>query len=517
MTTYEEEEQSASNILPAFFRYKFHLMIAIPVLVMLAVTVVMLIPPIYRSTGVIMVETQQIPTELVQSTVTGAAAQQIKVIGQRVMTREKMLNITKSYDYFGLKDADPLKENAILEAFKNNVEIEVTSARSGRRAVAIGFNVSFNSDSPSIAKAVATDLTRLFLEENVKARTERAEETTQFLQSEAEKMKVELERIEAEVAEFKRANKDALPEHLDLYVNMREDIRKSLSSIEEAISSTDYQIRLLQNQMSLSQAQSGGEGPIDSELLRMKEEYRKLSLKYQPEHPDLVELRQSIEALESGGGSQTDAIIGDSSVNLSLRSQIAELTSKREKLEQEKQTAIAKLEDTEARIIKIPQIERGFTAINRNYQTVLRQYQSLQAKAQSAAMAESLEEEQKAERFRLLEAPLLPIRPHKPERLKLLGAAVVFSIGFPIGIVLVIGFLDKSVRSSESLERIIGAPTLVDIPEISTQEELDHRRKMLILVFGGGILFAAIAVAGVHFLYMPLDVLINKFMLRLGS
>ena len=184
---------------------------------------------------------------------------------------------------------------------------------------------------------------------------------------------------------------------------------------------------------------------------------------------------------------------------------------------QEKQSASEKLADTESRIIRIPQIERDFTAINRNYQTVLRQYQSLQTKAQSAAMAESLEEEQKAERFRLLEAPLLPIKPHKPERLKLLGVAVALSIGFPLGIVFLIGFLDKSVRNSELLESIIGAPTLVEIPAISTKEELEYRRKMLLLVFGGGLLLIAILVAGIHLLYMPLDVLVNKFILRLGS
>ena len=51
------------------------------------------LPPVYRSTGTILIEQQEIPVELVRSTVTSYADERIQVIGQRVMTSANLLGI----------------------------------------------------------------------------------------------------------------------------------------------------------------------------------------------------------------------------------------------------------------------------------------------------------------------------------------------------------------------------------------------------------------------------------------
>ena len=508
-----EEEQFPANIIPALKRHKVHLVLAIVPLLVIGLAIVLLIPPVYRATGYIMVETQQIPTTLVKSTVTSAATEQIDVIRQRVMTREKIIGIIKKYNnYFAFDESDPIQQSSIINSFRNNVEIQITSAKSGYTTVAIGFSVSFDSDRSDIAAKVATDLVKLFLNENLKARTERASETTEFLKAEAEKMRLQLEKTEKELADFKNQNKESLPEHLNLYVTMREEARKNLSGVNESILENENQIQLLKNQLSLSTDQ-GSKIEGANELSKLIDEYNRLSLEYQPNHPDLILLREKIDAFEKGAVQNSPY---RSQSEILIQSQILNLESKRERLQNEKKIASDKLSDLENRIIKIPQVERGFTVINRNYKTVLEQYQSLQAKAQSAEMAESLEQEQKAERFILLETPIQPTSPYKPNRKKLLVLAFAASFGLPIAVVVLLGFLDKSIRSGDAVTRELGSAPLIEIPFIRTEEEIKKLKRHTVYFVLSVILVFILGILIFHFAVIPLDVFVVKAMSRFG-
>src|SRR6476620_11815730 len=58
---------------------------------------VMLWPPTYQSEGKILVESQQIPVDLVRPTVTATGSERVATIQQRVMTRDNRLKIADKY------------------------------------------------------------------------------------------------------------------------------------------------------------------------------------------------------------------------------------------------------------------------------------------------------------------------------------------------------------------------------------------------------------------------------------
>src|ERR1700710_3329687 len=62
--------------------------------------VALLLPATYSSEGKILVQSQQIPTELVRPTVTSAAQERIQVIEQRTMTRDVLLAIVDKFKLF---------------------------------------------------------------------------------------------------------------------------------------------------------------------------------------------------------------------------------------------------------------------------------------------------------------------------------------------------------------------------------------------------------------------------------
>ena len=58
------------------------------------------LPSVYQSTGVILVEAQEIPEDLVRSTVTGFAERRIQVINQRVMSSANLRRIVDRFDLY---------------------------------------------------------------------------------------------------------------------------------------------------------------------------------------------------------------------------------------------------------------------------------------------------------------------------------------------------------------------------------------------------------------------------------
>ena len=66
----EDDVKTLGDYLSIAWRRKFHILIPFIVVLLITVATVLLLPPVYKSTGTILIESQQIPKELIQSTVT---------------------------------------------------------------------------------------------------------------------------------------------------------------------------------------------------------------------------------------------------------------------------------------------------------------------------------------------------------------------------------------------------------------------------------------------------------------
>jgi hypothetical protein len=168
---------------------------------------------------------------------------------------------------------------------------------------------------------------------------------------------------------------------------------------------------------------------------------------------------------------------------------------------------VEELKKFEARVMAAPRIEQEYSMLMRDYENARVNYKEVKDKQMQAELAKSLESDQKGERFTLIEPPLLPEQPFKPNRPAILTLGVIASVAGGVGNVAMREILDKGVHGARAVLAITGAPPLAAIPYIATAS--DRRRRVLRIfawVFGivGG-LSAALAV--LHFFVMPLDVL----------
>jgi len=210
--SYDDEVDRSYLLRPGFYwelvkrRWILFIIPVVPILVV-GLAIAALWPATYLSEGKILVQSQLIPTELVRPTVTNAAQERIQVIEQRVMTRENLLAIADKFQLFPTQRS-LMSPTQLVDAVKKNVKIEpfedpLAFKRVRSENPTIIFTVGFEYGNPQAATQVANELVTRILSEDLRDRTSRATDTTQFLTKEVQRLQAENSAIEAKVAQAK--------------------------------------------------------------------------------------------------------------------------------------------------------------------------------------------------------------------------------------------------------------------------------------------------------------------------
>ena len=495
------------------------------VVLLISIAVAIATPPTYRATGTIMVESPQVPENVIPNPLRNQLDNRIDTIMQRVMTRESLLQIANKYGLF--KDSarsktteeliDKLRKRIVVEA----VDSSDTILNNQRGQPTISFTLSFEDRHPEIAFQVDSDLITIFLNQNIKMRNEGAADTTAFLTQQAEALKLKVDRMEQKIAEYKKQNKDALPEQLTLRMTMLSRAENDLQEVERDYRSTKEDIRALN--VELTAAKQGivvGNQPDQPQSLpALKAEYEKLSAIYTAAYPDVRILKRKIEAMEKASDTPVSGIAALDSSNLAeyrIQTKIASDNARLSSLEQQRRMLQDKIAENENAMIKTPQVEQGLSILTRDRDTAEAKYEELHNKQMNAKMAQDLESENKSERFTLLEPPILPQKPIKPNRMKIFMLGFFLAIVSSGGTIMAWESIDKRIRGAEALANVLGYRPLVVIPYLPIQEECERRkrlRKLAIIISAVALIAVLVAL---NFMYMPLGEMFVKILARLG-
>ena len=310
----EQEAKGFRDYLDSFRRRRKQLLWTMAVILALSISVAFGLPPVYRSTATILIEEQEIPPELVRSTVTSYADQRIQMISQRVMTRSNLRAIIDKFNLYQDERRYKTTEE-VLELMQDDVNMDIVNAevvdpRSQRPTQAtIAFTLSYDSRSPQTAQRVANELVSLYLTENVKSRTEKAEETSDFLTQEAQRLRTKLDDLENKLAQFKERNVANLPELMQLNLQLMDRTERDLQNVETQIRTLEERKFYLQGQLAQIDPAAplysmGGDKLLDAEsrLKVLQTQLISASATYAPDHPDVVRLKREIEALQRETG-----------------------------------------------------------------------------------------------------------------------------------------------------------------------------------------------------------------------
>jgi uncharacterized protein involved in exopolysaccharide biosynthesis len=294
-------------------RRKWMLIAAVSGLVVTLLMAVFL-PAYYRSSGTILIEQQELPIELVRSTVTSYADQRVQTISQRVMTTKTLLDIIQRYDLYPERMQRDTREELITrmrdDIKLNMISADVIDPRSGMpREATIAFSVSYTNRSPDKAVKVANELTTLYLNENITERTRLAQDAASFLKDEGDRLSAHIQELEEQLAKFKEKSGDSLPELQQLNLQMLDRTEQDLRQQQAHLSSLDDQRVYLEAQLAQVKPNSAlmsdtGEriqSPADR-LKTLRSKMASARALYAEDHPDIIRMKREIAGLEAEEG-----------------------------------------------------------------------------------------------------------------------------------------------------------------------------------------------------------------------
>jgi len=303
-------------------RRKLELLIPFALILAASIALAYTLPPVYRSEATILIERQEIPEELITTTVTGYVQEHVEGLKQQILTHDNLWRIANEFNlYPGELRAEnrqeivsSMEESALVEM----VEVETSDPEESTQTsiATIAFTVSFAASSPEKAQQVAAKLSSLFLKKNREARVVHTEEVTDFLGKEAKRLSTEIAQYERKLAAFKQKNVNQLPELSGLNMKLYEQTEVDLERVEEEIQALETSQLALQSQLAITEpykpiiTEDGERLLTGSErLTALTAEYLEATSNYSKDHPDVIRLRQELESLEGVPGTDSTAMV----------------------------------------------------------------------------------------------------------------------------------------------------------------------------------------------------------------
>ena len=286
--------------------------------ILTALLLALFLPPVYQSIGTILIEQQEMPPELVRSTVTSYADQRVQVISQRVMTTQNLLDIIRRYNLYPRQRSRESRE-ALIARMRKDINVKMISAdvidpRSGRPTSAtIAFSVAYSNRGADQAAKVANELTTLFLNENLSTRTKLAQDAASFLEGEADRVNKHMAELEAQVAAFRSQHFDSMPEleqfNMQLLDRTNQDIDKNetrRASLEQQQVYLEAQLAQLKPNSALFSESGERILSANDRLKTLRSQLASARALYAPDHPDIARLTREIAGLEAQDQGATD-------------------------------------------------------------------------------------------------------------------------------------------------------------------------------------------------------------------
>lgn len=488
-----------------------------------------LLPTVYQSDALILVEQQKVPEQYVVPNVNVNFQDRLQNMTQQILSRTRLQSTINRFHLYEKHGGPFGQASDPIEQMRKDIAIELVEAP-GHPGQLTAFKIRYLASSPQLAQQVNSELTSLFIDENLKSQQQLSESTTSFLQTQLAEARTKLEGQEAKVRAFKAAHFGNLPTQVQTNVQILTGLQAQQQSNQRALDAANqqklYLESLLQEYHSTQAKLEGGGGEsaspddLNKDLLDSRKNLQDARLRYTEDHPDVVKLKDRVAALEKlkkdqeaiaeteaetkptkptsdvDPGAAYSVQRGATSPMMQLQSQLKANRLEIENYRQQAKKIQADIASYQARLNLTPATEQELADISRGYEESAANYNSLLQKQNQSQLATSLEQRQQGEQFHILDPPSLPSRPSAPNHLLISLGGLVVGLAVGVGIAALLETTDVRIRREEDLEDAISLKVLVGIPHLNLPGEDRYRTLFRRLEFAAVGVIAVVMLLG---------------------
>ena len=489
------------------------------------------LPDVYISTISIAVDGQQISKNLVPSTMTLGVEGRLRVLSQKILSRARLGQIAEQFGLYPELKRERQSGEIIAKTVRSDIGLQVRSEGDTSEDARVTFDISYRGTDPEKVRQIADSLALFYIEENKKDRQQHVAGTTEFLQAQLKETKEKLEEQERRVADYKQRHIEELPEHLVANLATLGQLRAQVDNHSAGLATAQQRREMLRRRLALinstplanttlvavgggsSAPSNGADGRSTSDgvtpatdLEGMKARLAQLLVRFSEKHPDVVQLRKEIAALEQRIASQVgtmspagltktpsvpalpQAISPTQMVTAAAESarrttELTNLQTESAGLELEIQrhiSEVARLKEQisvyQDRVASAPKRDQELQTLTRDYTSTHGLYLSLLKQLDEAMLAGNLDQSQQGEQFSVMEPAFYPRDPAGPRRRLLSVGAIVLSLGAGLLIVLFRELVNPAFHKIEELRAFTTVEILGSVPKIATEAEWARQR-----------------------------------------
>jgi polysaccharide chain length determinant protein (PEP-CTERM system associated) len=380
------------------------------------------------------------------------------------------------------------------------------------------YNITYDDYSPQVAQGVVKTLLDAFVSSSIDAGRSDTRNAESFLAQQVSEYERRLSASEQQLADFKKKNIGLMPDQRgDSFVRLQSETAnrdKLQADLAVAVGQRDALRR------KISSDASGAPGPVtvptnqqilaaeslDSRIREARATLDALLDKYTDQHPQVVAQKDMIQRLERqraeefGGVRPTNAMRTDTSP-VAADPVVQNLQIALNDADVRVQTLTTQLEQSQAQIVQLrqtmttgPEIEAELTRLNRDYGVTKAEYEELLKRLESARI--SSEADRSAEqRFKILEAPLVALRPVKPNKPLLLVGVLLTALAAGVGFALLRAQTQPVFLSRGAVNAALGLPVIGVVSRAETAAQ-SRRRRWNSVVYVSAIAALVVVIVG---------------------